>query len=81
MESSDAAQPIAFTTMEAFEIERMSRKIDELVDVGQLRTVAKALLSGWIHQKAATAWMMRQPAIAPLQMPPDVSSASDVIDG
>ncbi|MBU6251206.1 MAG: hypothetical protein KGO47_08585 [Cyanobacteria bacterium REEB417] len=57
-----AADPIGMelTPEQAFEIERHSRLLDDISDVQTLRNMAKLLLRAWIHQRAATAWVMRQ---------------------
>lgn len=45
---------------QAFEIERHNRLLDQITCPDTLRNMAKLLLSSWIHQRAATAWAMRQ---------------------
>lgn len=52
--------PIELTTGQQFEIERMSRAIDNTTDVEILRGVAKQLLQAWQLQRAATTWAMSQ---------------------
>jgi len=54
--------PIELSTVQQFEIERLSRAIDATSDPEQLRQVAKQLLRAWQTQKAATHWMIRQQA-------------------
>lgn len=46
--------------MQAFELERHGRLLDEITDVQTLQSMAKLLLRSWYAQKAATAWAMRQ---------------------
>lgn len=48
------------TPAQAFEIERHNRLLDDITCPDTLRNMAKLLLSSWIHQRAATAWAMRQ---------------------
>ena len=43
-----------------FEIEKMSRDIDNTQDVQKLRDLAKHLLVAWKQQQAAAAWAFRQ---------------------
>ena len=52
--------PIALTPAQAFEQERMARFINETNDVETLRSIAKLMLDGWMTQKAATNWAIRQ---------------------
>jgi hypothetical protein len=54
------------TTGQQFEIERLSRAIDATADPQELRLLAKQLLRAWHTQKAATNWIIRQQAEAPL---------------
>lgn len=53
-------EPMALTLQQKFEIERMSRTIDEANDITELRNLCKLILNAWYSQKAATAWVMRQ---------------------
>jgi hypothetical protein len=53
-------EPLALSLGQQFELERMSRAIDETGDVTALRGIAKQLLQAWQSQKAATQWVMRQ---------------------
>lgn len=53
-------EPLALSTGQQFEIERMSRVIDATTDPEVLRGLCKQLLYAWHSQKAATAWVMRQ---------------------
>jgi hypothetical protein len=55
------SDPIALTTTQRFEIERFNRVIDATSNVEELRTIAKQLLEAWQGQKAAAAWVLRQP--------------------
>lgn len=43
-----------------FEMEKMNRAIDSCNSVSELQTLAKSLVSAWMTQKAATAWMIRE---------------------
>ena len=52
--------PLALSTAQQFEQERMLRAIDATHDITQLQGIAKQLLQAWITQRAATAWAMRQ---------------------
>ena len=52
--------PIALTIGQKFEIEKLSRDIDQLNDVDKLQTIAKELLVAWKSQQAASAWIIRQ---------------------
>ena len=58
-------EPLALTLGQQFELERMSRAIDETGDLTALRGIAKQLLQAWQSQKAATQWVMRQQLGAP----------------
>ena len=58
-------EPLALSLGQQFELERMSRAIDETGDVAALRGIAKQLLQAWQSQKAATQWVMRQQLGAP----------------
>jgi hypothetical protein len=51
---------IGLTTSQQFDLERMSRAIDQEHDIGKLKEVAKMLIRSWFIQRAATGWMMRQ---------------------
>jgi hypothetical protein len=58
-------EPLALSLGQQFELERMSRAIDETVDPKVLQGIAKQLLQAWQSQKAATQWVMRQQLGAP----------------
>ncbi len=58
-------QPLALSLGQQFELERMSRAIDETADPEVLQGIAKQLLQAWQSQKAATQWVMRQQLGAP----------------
>jgi len=62
------SEPLALSLGQQFELERMSRAIDETGDVTALRGIAKQLLQAWQSQKAATQWVMRQQLGAPRQL-------------
>ena len=53
-------QQIELSTAQAFEVERLTRAIEAETDVGKLRQMAKMLLSAWMTQRAAAAWVIRQ---------------------
>lgn len=54
---SDAIQ---LSISQKFEMEKMNRIIDNCTNIEDLRQVAKSMLSAWMVQKAATAWMIRE---------------------
>ena len=62
------AGPIALTTTQQFDIERMSRTIDATDCVETLRNTCKLLLKSWQVQKAATNWAIRQQVGAPSRL-------------
>lgn len=53
-------EPITMSLGQKFEIEKMSRTIDNTQDVQKLRDLAKHLLVAWKQQQAAAAWAFRQ---------------------
>jgi len=53
-------EPITLSLGQKFEIEKMSRDIDNTQDVKTLRDLAKQLLVAWKQQQAAAAWAFRQ---------------------
>ena len=53
-------EPLSLSLGQKFELERMSRAIDETQDPQTLQRLAKQLLQAWHSQKAATQWVMRQ---------------------
>jgi hypothetical protein len=61
------SEPLALSLGQQFEIERMSRAIDDTADLQALQGIAKQLLQAWHSQKAATQWVMRQQLGAPSQ--------------
>lgn len=62
------ADAIALSMAAQFETERIGRLIDSTDDPGQLRRICRMMLQGWMTQKAASEWAIRQ-AAAPLQTP------------
>lgn len=64
MENSDQPQilgsAIELSMGQKFEMEKMNRAIDSCTDVKELQSLAKTLVSAWMTQKAATAWMIRE---------------------
>lgn len=71
-------EPLALSTAQQFETERLGRLIDSLDDVAQLRKIATTLLHGWMTQRAATAWTMRQ-GLRPIEIPPMPAPAADPV--
>jgi hypothetical protein len=51
---------IELSMNQKFEMEKMSRVIDNCNDLAELKSLTKTLLSAWMTQKAATAWMIRE---------------------
>lgn len=43
-----------------FEMEKMNRAIDGCEDIKELKSLAKTMVSAWMTQKAAIAWMIRE---------------------
>ncbi|QVL53277.1 MAG: hypothetical protein KFB97_02390 [Cyanobium sp. M30B3] len=66
-------EPLALSLGQQFELERMSRAIDETGDLAALRGIAKQLLQAWQSQKAATQWVMRQQLGAPTPLAPSLA--------
>jgi hypothetical protein len=64
MEEKDQPQilgnAIELSMGQKFEMEKMSRAIDSCNSVEELQSLAKTLVSAWMTQKAATAWMIRE---------------------
>lgn len=60
-------EPLALSTAQQFEAERMGRAIDATTDLVTLQRLCRQLLQAWMAQKAATAWVMRQGLPAPWQ--------------
>jgi hypothetical protein len=67
-------EPLALSLGQQFELERMSRAIDDTADLKALQGIAKQLLQAWHSQKAATQWVMRQQLGAPSQFGPGFSA-------
>lgn len=61
------SEPLSLSLGQQFELERMSRAIDDTADLQALQGIAKQLLQAWHSQKAATQWVMRQQLGAPSQ--------------
>jgi len=53
-------EPIELSMAQEFDIERLTRAIEAESDVGKLRQMAKMLLSAWVSQRAAAAWVIQQ---------------------
>ena len=63
-------EPLSLSLGQQFELERLSRAIDETQDPQILQNLAKQLLQAWQSQKAATQWVMRQQLGAPSAISP-----------
>ena len=61
-------ESLELSLAQKFELNRLSRVIDETTDVPSLQKIAKELLQAWQSQKAITAWVMREN----LQNPPSI---------
>lgn len=70
-------EPLALSLGQQFELERMSRAIDETADPKVLQGIAKQLLQAWQSQKAATQWVMRQQLSAPPSLGSSIADAWD----
>ena len=68
--------PIELTVGQKFEIEKMSRVIDNTNDVKALQELSKQLLQAWMIQKAAATWMMKQTLKNPTITPEDLGADS-----
>ena len=53
-------EPLELNTSQQFEIERLTRTLDQTTDAATLREMAKLLLRAWQGQVAATRWAIRQ---------------------
>lgn len=62
-------EPIALSTSQQFELERLKRVIEATSDPSRLQKIAKDLLQAWQTQKAATLWVMQNPIDKPLFNP------------
>lgn len=51
---------IELSFSQRFEMEKLTRAIDNTADLNQLQTIAKQLLEAWHTQRAATEWVIRQ---------------------
>lgn len=63
--------PLELSLSDSFNKERFSRVIDESTDIKELREVAKTLLGGWLTQKAATQWILKEALAKPATIPPE----------
>jgi hypothetical protein len=70
-------EPLALSLGQQFELERMTRAIDETADPKVLQGIAKQLLQAWQSQKAATQWVMRQQLGIPPSFSHDPSSSGN----
>ncbi len=62
------ADPLQLSMAQQFELERLTRTIDECGDTKTLQNMAKLLLKAWQSQKAATQWMLKQQLAAPARV-------------
>jgi hypothetical protein len=60
---------ISLTTTQEFELERLSRVIDQTNNPAVLRKLAKQLLQAWQSQRAVTRWVMDTTIPRPTEMP------------
>ena len=51
---------IGLSVTQQFDVERMTRAIESIIDPQQLQVLAKQVLQAWQSQRAATVWVMRQ---------------------
>ena len=51
---------IELSFAQRFEMEKLTRAIDNTADLNQLQSIAKQLVEAWHTQKAATEWVIRQ---------------------
>lgn len=65
------SNPLELSLSDSFNKERFSRAIDESTDVKELRQIAKMLLGGWLTQKAATQWILKESLAKPATMSPE----------
>lgn len=65
------SEPLALSTAQQFDLERMSRAIEQTHDPKVLQGIAKQLLQAWQSQKAATQWVIRQHLGAASRVTPD----------
>jgi len=54
------SNPLELSLSDSFNRERFTRAISASEDVKELRQIATVLLNGWLTQRAATQWVMRQ---------------------
>lgn len=54
------SNPLELSLSDSFNKERFTRAINESNDVVELRKIATVLLQGWLTQKAATQWVIKQ---------------------
>ena len=59
------ADAIALSMAAQFETERIGRLIDSTDDPGQLRRICHMMLQGWMTQRAASEWAIRQSTTPP----------------
>lgn len=67
------SDPLALTLGQQFELERLTRVIENTTDSKALQGIAKQLLQAWQTQKAATEWVMKQQLVATAWKSPTVA--------
>ena len=51
---------IGLSVSQQFDVERMNRAIESIIDPQQLQVLAKQLLQAWHSQRSATVWITRE---------------------
>ena len=51
---------IGLSVSQQFDVERMNRAIESIIDPQQLQVLAKQLLQAWHSQRAAKVWIKRE---------------------
>jgi hypothetical protein len=62
------SNPFELSLSDSFSKERFTRAINESDDVKELRQIAITLLNGWLNQKAAGQWILRQSMSSPAKV-------------
>lgn len=73
MNPESTISPMELTIGQKFELEKMGRVIDSTTDLKVLQDLCKQLLEGWMVQRAAAMWIMREN----LPGPPSYSQSKD----
>lgn len=58
-------EPLELSLSQRFESERLTRLIEESTNLQDLKKISKVLLDGWMTQKAACQWMIKQSLARP----------------